>query len=266
MRKLMKSIFMGAAMLALPMMLTSCEGTLDDVFGQWDRPSNIPAEVFAFKKVLDEGATLTVSFKLNDVDMELTFKKVGDNYVIQGDYDPGMYFLRKVAGKDLIELTILEEVGGNIVGQIFFNTSDGSYYILNHFNGNVVFDGSVKVMNISGTVTNLSPDKAVIAYNVLEETYLTICYNKSKGETWNDIVGKYAISSEGSMKTLITAGNFTGDAVSDSEVLLNNGAAKVVYNDESDVDLDHKIGKKGTDDYTVSYLSKFPVTVISDPT
>lgn len=37
MRKLMR-IFMGAAMLALPMMLTSCEGTLDDVFGEWSRP------------------------------------------------------------------------------------------------------------------------------------------------------------------------------------------------------------------------------------
>ena len=86
MRKLMR-IFMGAAMLALPMMLTSCEGTLDDVFGQWDRPSKIPAEVFMFKKVLDNGSTLTVKLNVNGTYMTFTFKKEGDKYKINSNID-----------------------------------------------------------------------------------------------------------------------------------------------------------------------------------
>lgn len=260
MRKLMKSIFMGAAMLALPVMLTSCEGTLDDVFGQWDRPSKIPAEVFMFKKVLDEGATLTVSFKLNDDDMELTFKKEGSKYVIQGDYDPNDYVLQKVAGKDLLELTIYKNSGDTLLGQIFFNTSDGSYYILNYFNGNVEFDGSVKVMNISGTVTNLSPDKAVIKYD--DESNVIIRYNKANGDTWNTIVDKYAISSNEQMQILIYAFNYPGTD-SNLEILLSNGDEThiVIYNDLTEVDPEHKIGKHGAADYTDSYFSDIPTII-----
>ena len=39
MKKSMKTILGGAILVALPMFLTSCEGTLDDVFGEWSRPS-----------------------------------------------------------------------------------------------------------------------------------------------------------------------------------------------------------------------------------
>jgi hypothetical protein len=39
MKKLMKFYLGGAILFALPLFLTSCEGTLDDVFGEWSRPS-----------------------------------------------------------------------------------------------------------------------------------------------------------------------------------------------------------------------------------
>ena len=39
MRKSIKTILGGAILVALPMLLTSCEGTLDDVFGEWSRPT-----------------------------------------------------------------------------------------------------------------------------------------------------------------------------------------------------------------------------------
>ena len=35
----MKTILGGAILVALPMLLTSCEGTLDDIFGEWSRPT-----------------------------------------------------------------------------------------------------------------------------------------------------------------------------------------------------------------------------------
>lgn len=39
MKKSMKTILGGAILVALPMLLTSCEGTLDDIFGEWSRPT-----------------------------------------------------------------------------------------------------------------------------------------------------------------------------------------------------------------------------------
>ena len=197
MRKLMKSIFMGAVMLALPMMLTSCEGTLDDVFGQWDRPSKIPAEVFAFKKVLDEGATLTVSFKLNGSDASVTFKKEGDTYKVTSTLNPNNYAFTQV-NDDLVTLYITD---GNdyTFGQIFFKISDGSYYIVNNIDANITFDGKVSVNGISGSVTNNCPDKVEIGLDTngsptTFEKNLIVYYNKANGDIWKTIVDRYELT------------------------------------------------------------------------
>ncbi len=267
MRKLMK-IFMGAAMLALPMMLTSCEGTLDDVLGKWDRPTNnngekdgteseIEKKLVAFDAILKDGSTFDVTFKFNTKDVTVNFKKENGKYTVScDDLDPAYFRLIQVEGKDLLELTVLKDDGVNVMGQIFFNTNDGSYYIINNFNGDVTFDGNVKVDNIPLSVTNLSPDKAVIIYDPVEKWKLIIRYNKSKGETWNDMVGKYAISSDDIVKKIISAANRYGDSETDLEVVIDNyGDTQhyVTYSDETDVDPTHKIGKQGSADYTDSY-------------
>ncbi len=44
MRKSMKFYLGGAILLALPLFLTSCEGTLDDIFGEWSKPVAKPNE------------------------------------------------------------------------------------------------------------------------------------------------------------------------------------------------------------------------------
>lgn len=270
MRKLMR-IFMGAAMLALPMMLTSCEGTLDDVLGKWDRPTNnngekdgteseIEKKLVAFDAILKDGSTFDVTFKFNTKDVTVNFKKENGKYTVScDDLDPAYFRLIQVEGKDLLELTVLKDDGVNVMGQIFFNTNDGSYYIINNFNGDVTFDGNVKVDNIPLSVTNLSPDKAVIIYDPVEKWNLIIRYNKSKGETWNDIIAKYALSSDDIfMKIVLTAGNNPKDKNTDLEVLVSNTdeLKTVAYSDESDVDPDNKIGKKGSTDYTDSYKTK----------
>ena len=267
MRKLVK-IFMGAAMLALPMMLTSCEGTLDDVLGKWDRPTNnngekdgteseIEKKLVAFDAILKDGSTFDVTFKFNTKDVTVNFKKENGKYTVScDDLDPAYFRLIQVEGKDLLELTVLKDDGVNVMGQIFFNTNDGSYYIINNFNGDVTFDGNVKVDNIPLSVTNLSPDKAVIIYDPVEKWNLIIRYNKSKGETWKDMVGKYAISSDDIVKKIISAANRYGDSDTDLEVVIDNyGDTQhyVTYSDETDVDPTHKIGKQGSADYTDSY-------------
>ena len=270
MRKLMR-IFMGAAMLGLPMMLTSCEGTLDDVLGKWDRPTNnngekdgteseIEKKLVAFDEVIKDGSTFDVTFKFNTKDVTVNFKKENGKYTVScDDLDPAYFRLIQVEGKDLLELTVLKDDGVNVMGQIFFNTNDGSYYIINNFNGDVTFDGNVKVDNIPLSVTNLSPDKAVIIYDPVEKWNLIIRYNKSKGETWNDMVGKYAISSDDIVKKIISAANRYGDSETDLEVVIDNyGDTQhyVTYSDETDVDPTHKIGKQGSADYTDSYPTK----------
>lgn len=267
MRKLMR-IFMGAAMLGLPMMLTSCEGTLDDVLGKWDRPTNnngekdgteseIEKKLVAFDAILKDGSTFDVTFKFNTKDVTVNFKKENGKYTVScDDLDPAYFRLIQVEGKDLLELTVLKDDGVNVMGQIFFNTNDGSYYIINNFNGDVTFDGNVKVDNIPLSVTNLSPDKAVIIYDPVEKLNLIIRYNKSKGETWNDMVGKYAISSDDIVKKIISAANRYGDSETDLEVVIDNYGDNqhyVTYSDETDVDPTHKIGKQGSADYTDSY-------------
>lgn len=261
-------IFMGAAMLGLPMMLTSCDGTLDDVLGKQDRPSNnngekdgteseIEKKLVAFDAILKDGSTFDVTFKFNTKDVTVNFKKENGKYTVScDDLDPAYFRLIQVEGKDLLELTVLKDDGVNVMGQIFFNTNDGSYYIINNFNGDVTFDGNVKVDNIPLSVTNLSPDKAVIIYDPVEKWNLIIRYNKSKGETWNDMVGKYAISSDDIVKKIISAANRYGDSKTDLEVVIDNyGDTQyyVTYSDETDVDPTHKIGKQGSADYTDSY-------------
>ena len=241
MRKLMK-IFMGAAMLGLPMMLTSCEGTLDDVLGKWDRPTNnngekdgteseIEKKLVAFDEVIKDGSTFDVTFKFNDKDVTVNFKKENGKYTVScDDLDPTLFKLNQVAGKDLLEMTVYKEGGDDIMGQIFFNINDGSYYIINNFDGNVLFDGSVKVKNIPLSVTNLSPDKAVIVLDEAKD--LIIRFNKSNGETWSS-------------------------SNTDLEVLFNSSdeIKTIVYSGGTEVDPANKIGKKGSADYTDSYGS-----------
>ena len=280
MRKLMK-IFMGAAMLALPMMLTSCEGTLDDVLGKWDRPTNnngekdgteseIEKKIVAFDAILADGSSFDVSFKLNGKDVSVNFKKENGKYTVSSTTLKAENFkLAQVEGKDLLELTVLTD-DGKVQGQIFFNTKDGSYYILNNIGYDVTFDGNVLVDNFPLSVTNLCPDKAVIVWKDADgddkEIDLIIRYNKSNGETWNDEIGKYAISSDANFQKLLTSKDVMDDDEKLEVIVSDNVESHYVYyfTNEASTRPDEKIGEVFDDDkgiivdYTKSYLSVVP--------
>ena len=280
MRKLMK-IFMGAAMLALPMMLTSCEGTLDDVLGKWDRPTNnngekdgteseIEKKIVTFDAILADGSSFDVSFKLNGKDVSVNFKKENGKYTVSSTTLKAENFkLAQVEGKDLLELTVLTD-DGKVQGQIFFNTKDGSYYILNNIGYDVTFDGNVLVDNFPLSVTNLCPDKAVIVWKDADgddkEIDLIIRYNKSNGETWNDEIGKYAISSDANFQKLLTSKDVMDDDEKLEVIVSDNVESHYVYyfTNEASTRPDEKIGEVFDDDkgiivdYTKSYLSVVP--------
>ena len=289
MRKLMR-IFMGAAMLGLPMMLTSCEGTLDDVLGKWDRPTNnngekdgteseIAKKIVTFDAILKDGSTFDVSFKLNGKDVSVNFKKENGKYTVSSTTLKAENFtLAQVEGKDLLELTVLTD-DGKVQGQIFFNTKDGSYYILNNIGYDVTFDGNVLVDNFPLSVTNLCPDKAVIDIDTNDdldafETSLIVYYNKSNGDTWKTVIDRYDLSSvlKGVLKLQKGENDPydpATDALDSTRVYVYDGSIgyEVVGSNSDDPAIGiNKVGIKAGADYTDSYKasSQAIVSVAAD--
>ena len=285
MRKLMK-IFMGAAMLGLPMMLTSCEGTLDDVLGKWDRPTNnngekdgteseIEKKLVAFDAILKDGSTFDVSFKLNGKDVSVNFKKENGKYTVSSTTLKAENFtLAQVEGKDLLELTVLTD-DGKVQGQIFFNTKDGSYYILNNIGYDVTFDGNVLVDNVPLSVTNLCPDKAVIEIDTNKdldafEKSLIVYYNKSKEDIWKTVVDRYDLSSvlKGVLKLQKGENDPydpATDALDSTRVYVYDGSIgyEVVGSDSDDPAIGiNKVGIKAGADYTDSYKASL-ISIVS---
>ena len=87
MMKSLKTLFM-ASMLPVMMLvaaatLTSCEGTLDDIFGEWSRPGSKEQLLENLNSALEEGAIFTITYTIDDVEYTSTFKKVGDEYIEQ---------------------------------------------------------------------------------------------------------------------------------------------------------------------------------------
>ena len=94
MNKSLKALFMTSMLPVMMLMaavtLTSCEGTLDDIFGEWSRPTNqqnnepTKEEVLTnLGAALEEGALVTITYTVDGVTYNSTFKKVGDEYVEQ---------------------------------------------------------------------------------------------------------------------------------------------------------------------------------------
>ena len=68
-----------AMLMASLFTLTSCEGTLDDVLGKWDRPTPQQSEL---SSALKEGAIISYTIIENGVEKIITFQKEGDKYVL----------------------------------------------------------------------------------------------------------------------------------------------------------------------------------------
>ena len=102
MKKSMKALFMTSMLPVMMLMaavtLTSCEGMLDDIFGEWSRPTNqqnneptedeieaaqIREAVALLEEAQKEGSITTMYFTVSGTDYEATFKKVGTEFVLQ---------------------------------------------------------------------------------------------------------------------------------------------------------------------------------------
>ena len=66
-------------MFSLSMSLTSCEGALDDIFGEWSRPGSSEKVLGA---ALKEGAIISYTIIEKGDEKIITFQKEGDKYVL----------------------------------------------------------------------------------------------------------------------------------------------------------------------------------------
>ena len=91
MKQSVKHFLDGMLLLAMPLMMTSCEGTLDDVFGEWSRPTGqqnnqepTKEELLSdLSSALEEGAIVSITYTIDGVEYTSTFEKVGDEYIKQ---------------------------------------------------------------------------------------------------------------------------------------------------------------------------------------
>ena len=94
MNKSLKALFMASMLPVMMLMaavtLTSCEGTLDDIFGEWSRPTgqqnNEPTKeelLSDLSSALEEGAIVSITYTIDGVEYTSTFKRVGDEYILQ---------------------------------------------------------------------------------------------------------------------------------------------------------------------------------------
>ena len=94
MKKSLKALFMASMlpfmMLMAAVTLTSCEGMLDDIFGEWSRPTgqqnNEPTKeelLSDLSSALEDGAIVSITYTIDGVEYTSTFKRVGEEYIEQ---------------------------------------------------------------------------------------------------------------------------------------------------------------------------------------
>ena len=84
MKQLFKLLVGCMLMMAWPLMMTSCEGAFDDIFGEWSRPGSQPTKEEVLENLssaLEEGAVITITYTLDGVKYTSTMKKQGDEFI-----------------------------------------------------------------------------------------------------------------------------------------------------------------------------------------
>lgn len=186
MRKSIKTILGGAILVALPMLLTSCEGTLDDVFGEWSRPtpgnntnttpaaSNtylkwngtdalVATEIPSDAKVMSASETTWNGTYIVDKDIEITGDVTlgGDvDLIIKDGFTLSLASDKKIdASAVTYTLNIYSQSNGDGAGKLTVSTTDGSYPIAN--NGTINIHSGI----VNSTATGAG-SQAIFAKNL----------------------------------------------------------------------------------------------------
>ena len=249
MMKSLKSMLMGGAILfGLAMCFTSCEGSLDDVFGEWSRP--VPSTVVEDARVLGaaeaKGAIVSVTYTVGSKTYTAKFEKGdGDNYtlisntkvsgaramtrtedadVVPTDVsDANAPKLNLVSGK--LQLIVLNSAGAPLF-EATMNIEGGEVVVTNtNFKG---IDCTIGDMYINDKVAEIkNPElKAVKLYAPAANLTYSIKYSKENNETWADVITRYSTLGIAEIKTennQITM-KFTKDFIKNALIELGRNA------------------------------------------
>ena len=158
MKKSLKALFM-ASMLPVMMLiaavtLTSCEGTLDDIFGEWSRPTNqqnnepTKEELLSdLSSALEDGAIVSITYTIDGVEYTSTFKfnKEDDEYVLQSTTPAAG--TRTWVEKAKADLSTITDLTGN----------NGLHIVVNNAGSKVILDATVNTKTLK-LVTNIASE------------------------------------------------------------------------------------------------------------
>lgn len=158
MKKSMKALFMTSMLPVMMLMaavtLTSCEGTLDDIFGEWSRPGSQSTKeelLSDLSSALEDGAIVTITYTIDGVEYTSTFKRVGDEYILQS--------ITPAAGAMTRSDWILDDTYTikGLGGTVEYNDYENSLHFTAEKNYDTQLDVSIEVANCAVT-TNFATD------------------------------------------------------------------------------------------------------------
>lgn len=156
MNKSLKALFMTSMLPVMMLMaavtLTSCEGTLDDIFGEWSRPTgqqnNEPTKeelLSDLSSALEEGAIVTITYTIDGVEYTSTFKRVGDEYIEQSPAAGTRRYVEIAKGN-------LYDITDNHTGKI-----KAMQIVVNNAVSKVILDATVNIETLK-QVTNIASE------------------------------------------------------------------------------------------------------------
>jgi hypothetical protein len=211
-----KSTILGGAMLfALSMSLTSCEGTLDDIFGEWDKPSTVPSTVVEEAGVLGAalktGAKVAITYTVTDGTTTKTYKATftknsDDTYTLDSNEEitaSGARAMTRSASPYIVPTGRGVLIGDRIIlvsgpAKLLFSVSSSANVPL--FKAELRIDNgevntkSTNGAGISGTITGVDVNNEKANVQIPEKLSVNITVDEisyavkfSEGDTWADV-------------------------------------------------------------------------------
>ena len=264
MKKSLKALFMTSMLPVMMLMaavtLTSCEGTLDDIFGEWSRPGSQPTKekgLTDLTSALVEGAIVTFTYTIEGVEYTSTFKRVGDEYILQNTTpaatrtrsigttsvypEPRAYIVKNEAkGKTIMRM----EVVINNITYIDLSINVDNAEALSTYGRDYNWYSAVNV-SINDNTVDLINGRSEFVDIKLENGQLLGELYYNNGISWNDAItasqenGGKCLQIGTANQVIFTANSYSG---------------YLVYKDGTTVDPSDKVGcEEG-----VYYLKEFP--------
>lgn len=157
MKQLFRIIVSGAFLLMSITVFTSCEGALDDIFGEWSRPGS--EDPYVLSAALKEGALVSYTIIENGVEKVITFKRVGNEYVLISPATTRSHDRGEIHKYDLVERR-----NGGSAGTGGAGTDDGGSLVLTAKadDGTTALKAETKIKDGSTQVVNFNGNSRVL--------------------------------------------------------------------------------------------------------